>query len=122
MFKIVMICAVIGLAAALPVASNPDDVKAEVVSRKDDVRPDGFDASLDTTNHITRAESGDEHGNIHGSFSWISPEGEKIEISYVADENGYQPQGASLPVPPPIPAEIQRSLEWIAAHPSKPEH
>ncbi|EDW60842.1 uncharacterized protein Dvir_GJ20635 [Drosophila virilis] len=117
-----MICAVIGLAAALPVAPNPDDVKAEVVSRKDDIRPDGFDASLDTTNHITRAESGDEHGNIHGSFAWISPEGEKIEISYVADENGYQPQGASLPVPPPIPAEIQRSLEWIAAHPSKPEH
>lgn len=26
-----------------------------------------------------------------GSFSWTSPEGEVIAISYVADENGYQP-------------------------------
>nr|XP_002049651.2 larval cuticle protein 2 [Drosophila virilis] len=133
-----MICAFFGMAVALspgllhgirpvahPVRSSPvghgEDVHAEVLSRKDDVRADGFDASLETSNHISRAESGDEHGNIHGSFAWVSPEGEQIQISYVADENGYQPQGAALPTPPPIPVEIERALAWIAAHPPAPE-
>ncbi|EDW10133.1 larval cuticle protein 2 isoform X1 [Drosophila mojavensis] len=118
MFKLVLICAVIGMAVALPVG---DESKAEVLSRKDDVRPDGFDASLETDNHISRSESGDVHGNIHGSFSWISPEGEVIEVKYVADENGYQPSSASLPVAPPIPEAIKRSLEWIAANPPAPD-
>ncbi|TDG39792.1 hypothetical protein AWZ03_013786 [Drosophila navojoa] len=116
MFKLVLICAVIGMAVALPVS---DESKAQVISRKDDVRADGFDASLETDNKISRAESGDEKGNIHGSFSWISPEGELIEVKYVADENGYQPVSASLPVAPPIPEAIQRSLEWIAVNAPK---
>lgn len=51
-----------------------------------------------------------------GSFAWTSPEGQPIQISYIADENGYQPQG-DLPTPPPIPAAIQRALDWIASHP-----
>lgn len=28
-----------------------------------------------------------------GSFSYISPEGENIALSYIADENGFQPTG-----------------------------
>ncbi|XP_032292792.1 larval cuticle protein 2 [Drosophila virilis] len=149
MFKFVMICAVIGLAAAVhhpiehrPVPHHPvkvshpephpaphpaphpvpvhhgEEVHADVVSRKDDIRPDGFDSSLETTNHITRSESGDEHGNIHGSFGWISPEGEHIDIKYVADEHGYQPSGAAIPA---IPEAIARSIAWNEAHPQAPE-
>lgn len=49
-----------------------------------------------------------------GQFAYVSPEGEPIQLSYIADENGFQPQGAHLPVPPPIPAAIQRALEWLA--------
>ncbi|TDG38505.1 hypothetical protein AWZ03_015073, partial [Drosophila navojoa] len=52
---------------------------------------------------------------------WVSPEGEKIEVSYVADENGYQPKSDSLPTPPPIPDEIERALKWIAANPPAPD-
>lgn len=56
-----------------------------------------------------------------GSFAYTSPEGEQISLAYVADENGFQPQGAHLPTPPPIPAAIQRALEYIAAHPQPEE-
>ena len=56
-----------------------------------------------------------------GSFSYTSPEGQPISVSYVADENGFQPQGAHLPTPPPIPPAILRALEWIAAHPEEPK-
>lgn len=40
----------------------------------------------------------DEHGN-------------PITLTYVADEHGFHPQGSHLPTPPPIPEDIQKSLE-----------
>ncbi|XP_023166370.2 larval cuticle protein 2-like [Drosophila hydei] len=119
MFKLVLICAVIAMAVALPVS---DESKAETINRNDDVRADGFDASLQTSNGILIQSSGDEKGNIHGSYAFTSPEGEAIEVKYVADENGYQPSSASLPVAPPIPEAILKSLAYIAAHPPTPEH
>ncbi|XP_060651811.1 larval cuticle protein 2-like [Drosophila nasuta] len=112
MFKVLMICAIVGLAAAFP-EGTPD----EVILRSEDVRPDGFESKLELTNSINEQRSGDEHGNIKGSYSFVAPDGEHVVISYVADENGYRAAGDVLPTPPPIPVEIQRALEWIAAHP-----
>ncbi|KRG05069.1 larval cuticle protein III/IV [Drosophila mojavensis] len=114
MFKYLLVVALIGLVATVDL-----DEKAETLERKDDVRPDGFNILLKTSNGIEIVQSGDEHGNSKGTFSWVSPEGVPVSLTYVADENGYQPQSDLLPTPPPIPAEIQRALEWIAAHPSK---
>jgi hypothetical protein len=47
--------------------------------------------------------------------SWTSPEGELISFTYIADENGYQPQGSHIPqnVQPIHPA-LQRGLDLIA--------
>lgn len=59
-----------------------------------------------------------------GSFKYTDPDGTPVSLQYVADENGFQPQGAHLPVaptPPPIPEYIARALDWIAAHPAPPE-
>lgn len=52
-----------------------------------------------------------------GSSAYYSPEGELVQLTYTADENGYHPQGAHLPTPPPIPEAILRSLEYIRTHP-----
>lgn len=59
--------------------------------------------------------------SAQGSYSYTSPEGVQIQVNYVADENGYQPDSAALPTPPPVPAAIARALEYIAAHPQPAE-
>ncbi|ERL87070.1 hypothetical protein D910_04471 [Dendroctonus ponderosae] len=55
----------------------------------------------------------DKIPQVTGSFFYHSPEGLPIHLEYIADENGFQPHGAHLPTPPPIPLQIRRALEWI---------
>ncbi|XP_068145409.1 larval cuticle protein III/IV-like [Drosophila tropicalis] len=112
MFKILLICAL----AALAMAND------EVLKSVNEVNPDGFRIESALSDGSAQEATGDVHGNIHGSFEWVSKEGEHIRVQYVADENGYQPQSDILPTPPPIPEAIVRALEWIAAHPSNDAH
>ncbi|EDW74222.1 uncharacterized protein Dwil_GK21497 [Drosophila willistoni] len=112
MFKILLVCALFALALA----------NDEVLKSVNEVNPDGFRIESALSDGSAQEATGDVHGNIHGSFEWVSKEGEHIRVQYVADENGYQPQSDILPTPPPIPAAIARAIEWIAAHPSKDAH
>jgi hypothetical protein len=82
--------------------------------------------SFETGNGIAAEESGflKNAGNpeteaqvAQGSSSYTSPEGQHIRLTYVADENGFQPQGAHLPTSPPIPEPIQRALDYLASLP-----
>lgn len=47
------------------------------------------------------------------SYQYYAPEGELIQLKYIADEKGFQPEGEHLPTPPPIPEAIQKALEII---------
>ncbi len=75
-----------------------------------------------TSDGVTREESGTQKQNggaepaneITGQVSWTSPEGELITLNYVANENGFQPQGSHVPVAPPVHPAIQRGLDLIA--------
>ncbi|XP_013110552.1 larval cuticle protein 2-like [Stomoxys calcitrans] len=121
MYKFIVFASIIACAFAA-VAHSGDDHHAEIVNLKSDVREDGFDYALETSNTIHQQASGDVHGNIHGSYEYVSPEGEHIKVSYVADENGYHPESAVLPTPPPVPAAILKAIEYIRAHPPKEVH
>lgn len=86
--------------------------------------------SYETGNSITAEEQGflknagqaDQEAQVaQGQFTYTSPEGQVIQLSYIADENGFQPQGEHLPTPPPIPPAIQKALEYLASLPSTPE-
>jgi Insect cuticle protein len=69
---------------------------------------------------LKRASSPDKTDVIvaQGSYSYTSPEGELISLTYVADDNGgFVAQGAHLPTPPPIPAAIQKALDYILSIP-----
>lgn len=78
--------------------------------------------SYATSNGIQQQESGRlkniDTSEVHGSYSYTSPEGKQISVNYVADEYGFRPSGEHLPTPPPIPDAILRSLQYNAAHPN----
>ncbi|XP_030387671.1 endocuticle structural glycoprotein SgAbd-4 [Scaptodrosophila lebanonensis] len=96
---------------------------ATIVKQDNVNNPDGsFNSSYETSNGIrvenigylkkiiipkTETPDGqviDEHEELvlvqTGSYSYSDPDGNVITLRYVADENGFQPQGDHLPVPP----------------------
>ncbi|KAI4465724.1 cuticle protein [Holotrichia oblita] len=83
--------------------------------------------NYETGNGIAAEEQGflknagqpdDEIQVAQGQFHYTDPDGQLIQLSYIADENGFQPQGDHIPTPPPIPAAIQRALELLATLPA----
>ncbi|XP_034481383.1 pupal cuticle protein 20 [Drosophila innubila] len=88
-----------------------------IIKLESKINTDGsYMYEYETGNGIKAEEmGGPEALNVEGSFSYTSPEGQAISLTYIADENGFQPQGDHLPTPPPIPIEIQEALDQIAA-------
>lgn len=96
------------------------EFEAPILSSHSDHNPDGsYDFAYETANGIVARESGVAGKAVQGSVKYDSPDGTPIELTYIADENGFQPQGAHLPVAPPIPDYILRALAFIEAHPNK---
>jgi len=88
--------------------------------------PDGTYAwDIDLENKIKANENGylknagskDEAQVAQGGFSFEGPDGQTYSVTYIADENGFQPQGAHLPTPPPIPEELERAYALARADP-----
>ncbi|XP_042888234.1 cuticle protein CP14.6-like [Penaeus japonicus] len=95
----------------------------EIAILRDDrvIEDDGrYNFDMETANGIVVSESGSPDGpegaiTSAGSFSYTAPDGSDIHLQFVADENGFQPQGAHLPVAPEFPHPIpQFVLDQIA--------
>ncbi|KAG7206512.1 hypothetical protein KM043_003857 [Ampulex compressa] len=125
---IVLLCALVALAAGAPVAHDETTPVAILRQSQDGPNPDGsYQYSYETSNGIRAQEEG--HPNqldaettameARGDFSFTAPDGQVYRVSYVANQDGFQPQGDHLPVAPPVPAQIARALEYIAAHPEE---
>lgn len=79
--------------------------------------------SYETENGIKAQEQGEvknkgsenEIQSVSGSYSYTAPDGQVITVTYIADENGFQPTGDHLPTPPPIPEAIAKALAATAA-------
>ncbi|EFA00929.1 endocuticle structural glycoprotein SgAbd-8 [Tribolium castaneum] len=75
----------------------------------------GNGIAADERGQLKNAGSKNEAQSASGSFTYTAPDGQKITVLYIADENGFQPQGSHLPTPPPIPEAILKSLQQIKA-------
>ncbi|XP_071447979.1 endocuticle structural glycoprotein SgAbd-8-like [Hetaerina americana] len=124
--KVVMLLATLALASA-----RPQQEPIPIVRQEADVGFDGtYKYSYETGNGIVAEEAGflknagvpeQEAQVAQGTFSYTAPDGTPITLQYIADENGFQPQGAHLPVAPPIPEAIQRALDFLATRPPLPD-
>nr|CAD7439246.1 unnamed protein product [Timema bartmani] len=108
---------------------NGRDANILILKQANDQIGSGYVYSFETENGIATQETGSlksfgPKGDAivaEGVYRYTAPNGVLIETRYSADENGFRAEGAHLPVGPPIPEYILRSLEYIAANPPKPE-
>ncbi|XP_075162344.1 larval cuticle protein LCP-17-like [Haematobia irritans] len=111
---VIVVCAFIAVAHC----ASGDDKTAETLKYVNEVNADGsYNFEYSSSNGIDFGEAGVGGSYGKGSYSYTSPEGQPIALSYTADENGYQPQGDHLPTPPPIPEYILKALAYIESHP-----
>ncbi|KAK3931446.1 Endocuticle structural glycoprotein SgAbd-2 [Frankliniella fusca] len=94
-----------------------------ILSQVQEADPAGpYKLAYSTENGIQASEEGSliagTEGDVvaaQGSYSYTGPDGVVYTVNYIADENGFRAVGDHLPTPPPVPAEILRSLEENAA-------
>nr|CAD7259298.1 unnamed protein product [Timema shepardi] len=125
---LIISCLLAAALAAPPQLKLAPNEPIPILAQSNIVNEDGtFQNSYESADG-TRAESSgslkslgpQEEGQvIQGSYSFYTPDGQLYELRYIADENGFQPQGNFLPVAPPIPEEILKSLAYNAAHPEE---
>lgn len=46
---------------------------------------------------LKNAGSDNEALEVRGQYTWVAPDGQQFAIQYIADENGFRPQGAHIP-------------------------
>lgn len=98
-----------------------------ILRQAQDISPEGsYNYAYETEHGISVSEQGSpqpvgpkgEHAVVaQGQYQYTAPDGTPIAVTYTADENGYHPQGAHLPVAPPVPEQIQRAVNYVLAHP-----
>ncbi|GAB0089969.1 larval cuticle protein [Sergentomyia squamirostris] len=106
--KIIIAFAVlVAVAIAAPPHGLDHDRNAQVLRyESDNIGVDGYRFAYETSNGIAQQEQaelrnpGTDHEAIavRGSFSYIGPDGVTYTVTYIADENGFQPSAAHIPV------------------------
>merc|ERR1712198_828528 len=117
-FAIVMLFATV--AYARPADVEVEDDSAELlrseVTHADDDGAHSMNFAVDNGIAFQLSGQEGEDGGAHmvGSYTYIV-DGEAVPLTFVADENGYQPESSLLPVAPAFPHEIpQFVLDQIA--------
>lgn len=126
-FQLISLAVVAAVSAQQYGQNQQQQQPIAILRQASDSSPDGsYQWSYETENGISASEQGQpgpvgEDGTpavvAQGQYSYTSDDGTPISVSYTADENGFHPEGAHLPVAPPVPEAIARALEYIRSHP-----
>ncbi|XP_017048739.1 larval cuticle protein 65Ag1-like [Drosophila ficusphila] len=98
---LIVFVALFALALAAP-------AEVEILKQASEVGPESFSygyetsdgAKADAAGELKNVGSENESLAVRGSFSFVADDGQTYTVNYIADENGFQPQGAHLPVAP----------------------
>ncbi|XP_071516421.1 cuticle protein AMP1A-like [Panulirus ornatus] len=129
--QFVVLAVLATVAAAAPQYTESKDARFEAspevvpILKDDRVQEEDGTYSLDveTGNDIVLSQSGSPTGPEGavvkaGQYSYVSPDGTPVHVTFVADENGFQPQSDVLPVAPafpfPIPDFVQEQIDFAA--------
>ncbi|KAH8314868.1 hypothetical protein KR074_006325 [Drosophila pseudoananassae] len=82
--------------------------EVEILRSDSDVQPESFKYDWETSDGSSAQAAGqlnnigseNEAFSVQGSYRFVGDDGVTYEVTYIADENGFQPQGAHLPVAP----------------------
>ncbi|CAH1104640.1 unnamed protein product [Psylliodes chrysocephalus] len=119
-----------GVASAAPPPAEQSKEQIPILKYENEgVNHDGsYNWNYETGNNIIAQEQGEfkqganpdeKEMEVRGSYEYTDPDGKKVVVTYIANKDGFQPQGDILPTPPPIPPAIQKLLEWLEAHPEE---
>ncbi|RVE45045.1 hypothetical protein evm_010302 [Chilo suppressalis] len=105
MKSFIVLALFVAAALAGPV-SHSSDADAQVVRYdSDNIGVGGYNYAYQTSDGKSAQEQGqlknvgseNEAIEVRGQFSYTGPDGVVYTVNYVANENGFQPQGAHLP-------------------------
>merc|ERR1712198_608725 len=111
-----------GLLALAAAAPRPDADSAEVTHDERYQEGASYNTNVEIDNGIVISESGDDDG-VQGTYVFTAPNGETVELTLVANENGavFQSPSGHLPVAPlpveaihPIPEHALEAIELAA--------
>ncbi|CAH0769289.1 unnamed protein product [Bemisia tabaci] len=120
------------LAAVCAVTLAQETTPIPIVKfERDGPNVDGsYKFSYETGNGIAAEEAGalenpgvpeQEAIAVTGFYQYTGPDGVLYKVTYTSGKNGFEPQGAHLPTPPPVPEAIAKALAYIASQPPQPE-
>ncbi|XP_047469446.1 cuticle protein CP14.6-like [Penaeus chinensis] len=120
--KFIILACVATMAFAAPQYSSSEEAEFIPILKDDRVQEDDGTYSFDfeTGNGISFSQAGSPDGDEDavikaGEYSYTAPDGTEIHLRFVADDNGFQPEGDHLPVAPEFPHPIpQFVLDQIA--------
>lgn len=66
--------------------------------------------------HLNNVGTDQETLEVHDNYNYTDNNGNVFQISYTADENGFQPKSAHLHTVPPL---IKKALQYITENPEE---
>lgn len=106
------------------VASGPSGDGWKIIHLDNHMRGDGYNYVFETENGINAEESGKiettaeggEGLRSRGFYQYVGDDGQVYRVDYVADSNGFVPQGDHIPKTPPA---IEKLLAYLASQPKQ---